>query len=291
MSVTYGKTSAQILADSIDKHNQRITTFLLKFPRVILAEFNTHRAISRNVSSSRAIPFEKVLDRIANQFYIPFDIGYNEKGMQSFTPLSENEFEIYANWHENLFEIVREATTSINTLLNVHKQFINRYLEPFMFIDVVATSTDWESFIALRDHRDAHPDIQCLAKLIKNLLLNNTPKLLTSGQFHLPFIKDEEKILYLIEDLIKASVSRCARTSYQTFDGSSIEVRKDINLFYKLINSNPIHASPLEHVAKCTDLRAIRYFDNGEFVQKNYHFNLKGWKSFRFLYEIENMRI
>ena len=48
--------TAFILADTISPAGHRLTTFEIKLPKVLLAELNTHRALSRNFSSSRAFP-------------------------------------------------------------------------------------------------------------------------------------------------------------------------------------------------------------------------------------------
>jgi hypothetical protein len=52
---------AKILADSFSQAGDRLTTFEITFPRIVLAEFNTHRVISRNSASSRAIPVTTML--------------------------------------------------------------------------------------------------------------------------------------------------------------------------------------------------------------------------------------
>ena len=55
---------ARIVADSMAPNGCRITTFELEFPRIILCEWNTHRQISRNTASSRAIPVAKMIELI-----------------------------------------------------------------------------------------------------------------------------------------------------------------------------------------------------------------------------------
>ena len=52
---------AQIILDTRSPAGQRITTFRLKLPRFILAQLNTHRAFSRNTSSSRDVPTTALL--------------------------------------------------------------------------------------------------------------------------------------------------------------------------------------------------------------------------------------
>ncbi|MFP4698703.1 MAG: hypothetical protein ACLFMO_08365, partial [Eubacteriales bacterium] len=65
------KISAEIVADSVDPRGNRITSFLLTFPRFILAELNTHIMFSRNSASSRAIPFEKVVKMVEEDPFMP----------------------------------------------------------------------------------------------------------------------------------------------------------------------------------------------------------------------------
>lgn len=291
-NILQGITFVEVLEDSIDIHNQRITTLLLHFPKIVGIEFNTHRSISKNASSARAIPFDKMVQTINNSCYIPYDVRHNEKGMQGFTELNEIELEEFQELYENLYKVVRDSTININSKLKIHKQHINKILEPYMYIDMVATSTDWESFLKLRNHPEAHPEMQILAKLIQERLNSSVPNLLKAGEHHLPFITKKERQENTIENLIKASVSRNARTSYKNFDGIHLDIPEDIKLYYKLVTSEPIHASPLEHIAVCTELKYCEYWDK----YKHYHvvnkfFNLRGWKSFRFMYEVEGIRI
>lgn len=52
-----------MLADSIAS-GVRLTTLQVTMPRIVLAEFNTHRMLSRNSASSRAIPVEKRIAQV-----------------------------------------------------------------------------------------------------------------------------------------------------------------------------------------------------------------------------------
>ena len=62
---------AKIVADSIYKQGQRLTTFTVVFPRFILAELNTHRMLSRNSASSRARPFQAMLNDVRKDPFVP----------------------------------------------------------------------------------------------------------------------------------------------------------------------------------------------------------------------------
>lgn len=65
------KISAKIIADSISPQGNRITSFILTYPRFIHAELMTHRMFSRNSASSRAIPFAKMVKMVQKDPFIP----------------------------------------------------------------------------------------------------------------------------------------------------------------------------------------------------------------------------
>ena len=69
---------ARIVADSISPQSIRITTLLVRMPRCILAEFNTHGVFSRNAASSRAIPVQTLIKRVQEDPFIPVYWGKNK---------------------------------------------------------------------------------------------------------------------------------------------------------------------------------------------------------------------
>jgi len=79
---------AKIIADSVSESGKRLTTFVVVLPRIILAEWNTHRVFSRNSASSRAIPVVKQLRAILNEPFVPSEFGVNRPGMQAGEALS-----------------------------------------------------------------------------------------------------------------------------------------------------------------------------------------------------------
>ena len=84
---------AKIIKDSIC-NGQRLTTMQVTFPRIILAEWNTHCMFARNTSSSRAIPFTKMVKSIIEEPFIPVHWGVNQSGMQAFTELAGEKREL-----------------------------------------------------------------------------------------------------------------------------------------------------------------------------------------------------
>jgi hypothetical protein len=149
---------AEILADSINPQGDRITTMKITFPRIMLAEFNTHRMFSRNSASSRAIPFNKMLKMVEENPFIPIAWQKNHKGMQGTEYWSENdvvtvdegdEYERYTQmysakehfktlWLEAKDVAIAQAYEF--NRLGVTKQLCNRLLEPFMWHTVIITS-------------------------------------------------------------------------------------------------------------------------------------------------------
>jgi thymidylate synthase ThyX len=280
---------AEIIKDSISLSGSRITTFALTYPRFIHSEFMTHRMISKNASSSRAIPVATFMKSITENPAMPIAFSKNCKGMQAKEEIqNQNEaIDVWLDARNAMIEFVQKLSD-----LGVHKQHANRLLEPFTHITVVATATDWSNFFALRTHKDAQPEFQVLAKLMWDEFSKNEPSVLEDGEWHLPFItQSEESTLKnilaftglnseyrsLSRELLKRSVARCARVSYNTLDGSENSIQKDIELYDRLVVQQPLHASPTEHQAMAV---ADSNYKSG---------NLTGWIQYRKTLTNENI--
>src|SRR5690625_2556739 len=85
------KISAEIIADSLNEFGQRLTTFVLTFPRFILAELNTHRMFSKNSASSRAIPFKKMVEMVEKDPFIPMAWQKDHRGMQGTEYITDSD--------------------------------------------------------------------------------------------------------------------------------------------------------------------------------------------------------
>lgn len=271
--------SAAILLDSVSEANVRLTTMEVTFPRMVLAEFNTHRTFSRNSASSRAIPFAKQLERITKDPVIPVHWGKNQPGMQAHEELSP---ELRETARQDWLVARDFATLQAQELhrSGVHKQVVNRLLEPFMWQTVIVTATEWSNFFALRANPDAQPEIRTIAEMMQELYWSNQPKHLGLGQWHLPLIQPDELewALANIELACKVSAARCARVSYLTHDGRR-DIEADVVLYDRLVSGG--HMSPLEHVATpcphaCCDRNAVPVLG-----QEQWHGNFRGWKQLR----------
>jgi thymidylate synthase ThyX len=244
---------ARIERDSITQYGERLTTFVVTFPRLVLAEFNTHRQFSRSSASSRAIPVEKQITRLTDDPFYPVHWGKNQKGMQAEEELTKGQIEeARVMWHNASISAVQDARSLLN--LGVHKQITNRLLEPFMWHTVIVTATEWSNFFHLRDNKMAQPEIQKVAGMMSELYRASRPTLLAADRWHLPFqveedlgIQSETGFRLSTEDLVKVSVGRAARVSYLTHDGKR-DPRADITLADSLLKNG--HMAPWEHVAR-----------------------------------------
>ena len=269
------KATAIIVLDSISPAGIRLTTLQLRYWRGIHAEVLTHRVFSRNAGSSRARPSKAIIEQVRNDPWGPLHWGKNQPGMQAHEELEPAEKEAAQRfWRDSACVAANYANSLME--MGAHKQVVNRILEPYTYIDVLVTSTEWNNWDALRDHEDADPTIRQLAQVMKQAREESTPTLLQPGEWHLPYITEEDKQSHDIEVLKKVSAARCARISYGLFDGSKTTIEKDLDLFDKLVVSQPLHASPTEPQATPDEIDL-----HGNFLNPRLHGNLQGWRQFR----------
>ena len=279
------RAQAKVILDSVSPEGIRLTTAQVRFWRPMLPELNTHRAISKNAGSSRARPSKAIIDQVRNDPWEPIHWGKNQAGMQAGEELRGVGRQA-AKWE--WCDAARFAAEKAESLLDIgaHKQIVNRLLEPFTYVDVLLTATDWANFFALRLHEDAQPEVQDLAQAIKDAMDASEPTLLQPGEWHLPYIEadDYERAGFhsntecgRLEIMKRLSVSRCAKISYTAFDGTVEPIEKELDRYRRLIDSHPMHASPCEHQATPdiydADLRLWHL--------PQQHANLRGWRQLR----------
>ena len=260
-----GQSKATVIADTI-RNGTRITTLELEYPRYIHSEFMTHRVFSRNASSSRAIPIDITLkEAMFNPVF--FDkVCKNQKGMVGGEELSEKELEAFRkDWRDLAFRVGAEVM-QMKQRYNIHKQTLNRALEPFLRIRTLVTATDWDNFFKLRLAEDAQPEIRSLATAMSKAMTISVPK---EAEYHFPYCNIEAGKEPKKEDII-TSVARCARVSYKNNGGTSSTFEEDKRLYDTLLKNK--HLSPFEHSAV--------YF--GDDLR---YFNLLNWASTRYILE------
>lgn len=261
--------TAKVICDSISEQGVRLTTFEIEYPRIVMSEFNTHRSVSKNSSSSRAIPVSKMLEHTQTVNLKPVYFGSKKAGMQAGKELVGGDL-INAKlfWESALFDAVTWATELDE--LGVAKEVTNRLVEPFQLVKVVCTATDWDNFFNLRLHPDADPNICMLAYKMYKAMEESKPYELKEGEYHLPYVETEhwgEDIKYFVfevsfdddqsygmkcekyltlDEAIKISAASCASVSYRT-EGMTLE--KADKIFDMLIKAEVVHSSPFEHIA------------------------------------------
>lgn len=221
------KINAQIVAHSVNEQGDELISVLATFPRIILAEVNTHRMLSKNTSSSRAIPFAKMVETIKNDPFIPIAWQKEHKGMQGTEYFTEDFLTeaLSQNWLA-----ARDSAIKNAEWLNfggLTKQLCNRLLEPFMWTTMLITGpkSGWENFFNLRcpnygegfkSKKDYASDLaigaeenywhswtevdwlrnntgqaeihmMALAECIWDAYNESTPKVLKAGEWHIPF--------------------------------------------------------------------------------------------------------
>jgi hypothetical protein len=258
-----GGISAKVLAHSVSSLvDTQVISFEVEMPRIILAEQNTHRALSRNAASSRAIPTRKMLKLIDQQPAMPLFYGQNKKGMSATTELSYPKKlkakQAILKGKQQMVELVRELNR-----IGLHKQNANRYIEAWQMVKVVITATELNNYFWLRIHEAAQPEIRELATCMFEAMQRSVPVELKPDEWHLPYFEDGYwkagnqtplKAARLI------SVSCCAQTSYRTNDTS---LEKASAIFERLMGGIPKHSSPTEHQATPMKFYEDRYDAGG----------------------------
>lgn len=303
--------SARVILDSIGPNQARLTTFEVTLPRIVLAEFNTHRVFSRNSASSRAIPAKKMRERVANDPFIPKRWPKNQKGMQATEYLEGDDAQHALEHWQGAAAHALATHRHMDESLDVHKAITNRLIEPFLWHTIVFTTTELDNFFALRADPMAQDEIREATELIIEAYEKSTPMQLDAGEWHLPFVtkydvhKDphngwfssdvaggqrryfgagtsrspfEDAWLYWA----RISAARCARVSYLTHEGKR-DLEEDEKLFDRLVL--PGHMSPLEHPAMA--LTHAQWQEDTITAVEKWAFdrippgNFWGWRQFR----------
>ena len=141
----------EIVADSVNQQGDRLTSLVLTYPRIIHAEMMTHRMFSRNASSSRAVPVQKMIEAVKNNTFCPFEFQKAHKGMQGseyFT--GQDKEDCIKLWLESAELALQQAEKMKEK--GITKQIINRILEPYQYYTVLITGSreGWENFFNLR---------------------------------------------------------------------------------------------------------------------------------------------
>lgn len=279
IAVTHGNYSAMILADSLSPQGVRLTTQMVTFPRPYLAELNTHRVFSRNSASSRAIPTEKLIERVRTDPYLPETFRARVAGMGVGDELDDiKQEESRREWLDASAHAVQHAENL--ALIGIDKSRANRLLEPFMWHTAIITSTEWANYYGLRCPDGDEPDpnfpaqleFQQLAILMREAMRRSDPVNLGPDEWHTPLMDMDETLdvlhrqhrlendtkldeLQLRETALQVCARRLARVSFDRHMDTEPTI-VSVEKAQQLVTSG--HFSPTEHIA--TPLRHDHLF-------------------------------
>lgn len=238
---------------------KRLVTLELEYPRIIHSEVMTHRMLSKNAASSRAIPVSQSLKRVMESPAMPSSWGSNNPGMQSKNLLDMTRREVAIGvWLSARDEAVKHAKImSDPDGINAHKQIANRLVEPFVFMKTIMTGTEWANLIHLRNHEAADPTFLELAEKINKVLAFEEADILSPGEWHLPYVDyvpgsgvytvNGEEVPLELARMVSASCT--AQVSYRKLDDSIEKAQTVFNMLNLESETDPKHASPIEHQA------------------------------------------
>jgi hypothetical protein len=254
-SEVFGKagTVARVLNKSVSPQGIEIVSFELEYARLIHSELLTHKMLSRNAASSRAIPIAKSIESVRNSPAMPVEWGKNKPGMQADGEIDDPES---AKWM--WIQAAKQAADRAEQMaaMGLHKQVVNRILEPFVFMKTVLTATEFNNFYWLRDHEDADPTIHELARCMYEASEKITATELLPGEWHFAYVDTDtgfDHATYHIdgeeldlETAKKIDAACCAQVSFRKLDTT---IEKALSIYDRLAGSVPVHASPFEHAA------------------------------------------
>lgn len=259
----------KIVADSICAWSRkRIATFEIEYPRFILAEVNTHKMLSKNSSSSRAIPISSVIEMIKESPAMPIHWGKNQSGMQSDGEISREDIEAVRNLWRNAAEAACDYAEALQ-LYSLHKEVVNRILEPFQIMKTVITGTEWANMFYLRNHPDAQPEFQMLAAMMEKALEDSTPVILEYDEWHMPYygegfwkasdyavnrrtghgleVVDRKHGGHTLREALMISSSCSAQVSFRKSDDTLEKAERVFGMLNIGSKEDPAHGSPTEH--------------------------------------------
>lgn len=204
--------TVKVLADSIAPCGKRLTTMEWKYPRGIHSEIMTHGMLARNSASSRAIPTPTLIQTVLDDPFVPEYIGANKSGMQAGDELTDDQkAQARYIWLASRDEAVERARQLV--AMGVHKQVVNRIIEPWMWITIIVSATEWDNVWGLRCHPMAEPHFQKLAYMARDAMAASTPRVLKAGEWHLPLTRvDKEDIAAIARYTVETHTTPEERT-------------------------------------------------------------------------------
>lgn len=259
-----GQSTATVLARTWNPTTkQEIITWELMYPRYIHSELMAHRQFSRNAASSRATPTKVLVEEVRKHPVFFDEVRLNQKGMTGGELVGDDVLkEFKSQWEDAANTAADYAENWLK--MGIAKQTVNRILEPFLPIRTIVTATDIDNFFKLRLAPDAQPEVQSLAKAMKE---SREKAGVSVEEVHIPYA---EYFTDKTEHLVTRAIAACARVSVARNDGKKTTFEEDLAFTERLLKAG--HMTPFEHVAYATS-------------HKGRYANLSDWMSMRYLFE------
>lgn len=230
-----------LMADGVPT-DKVMYTFRCVYPRFIHAQVLTHRNMARNTMSSRAVPTKRVIEEVERNPVWPRQFGANQRGMVAGEPLTGAALKRAEDSWDSArlcaIELAKELADN-----GVHKEVVNRILEPFLHIVTYITveQSDLVAFLMLRCADDAQPEIRELAEAMRSAASSAHFRESTT---HLPLggptgVESDSEI-------VVGQVVSIARVSYSADLLPPLVWTKQLEFYSTLIRDK--HWSPFEHV-------------------------------------------
>lgn len=247
------KPTAKVVKHSISPAGDEVITFSLEYGLLVHAEFLRHREQSHSVKSNRAIPMKVIRKEVLENPYVPVYFGKNKPGMVAGEPCG--------SWAAAIWRGFRYPACAVHWVIDKlggHKEWGNRLLFPWQWVRETVTATSFDNFYNLRVHPDAQKDIKAIADAMYKAYLASVPEVINYGEWHCPYVETRRafagtKLRYFVEGVqvdaqtaVKCSAARVARSSYNNHDKSDCTLAADLRLYKQLVESKPVHASPVE---------------------------------------------
>lgn len=275
--IKIGNFEIQLIRHSRNPSGLEAITFQWTYERIIHAQVMTHRW-SRNASSSRAIPIGSMLKWIDDDPGLPLHLGRNRSGMQSGEEIGDAEEAKIALL--NKYQDARSFVKDMSDRFGLHKEILNRYVEPWGWITSVATMGQAQFFnwIALRCTEHAESNVQRVAINSLRLYAESTPQRLEPGDWHVPYFDDYIPYgLKESEPVRTALIWSTARAAWCSYNHPTKEATfEDAKIRHDSCVAD-MHATPLEHAL-------MAHYDNFQ------HGAVPGYSSYRMMLPRESVR-
>jgi hypothetical protein len=318
---TVGQSQATMILKSISPDSIALRTLQLRYPRIIHAEFMTHREFSRNARSSRAVPATVMLSEVQSAPFTPDYWSQNQPGMQAaneeynapiFLPFHPGtmrpsmENELFAHTREQAWLLARDFSLTIAKAFagaGYHKQIFNRVVEPYSYIDTLFSTTSLANFNHLRRDKAAEPHMRDLAEAIY-IADNESPAQYTEySEWHLPFMApvDYENIVRITDDYYDQMAQARDNSGINVSTGHYIAIACSVDrckrISYKPFTTAKeideevkghdalIRANPVHATPTehqaTPDKRQWKSGAEGAWTHPLHHGNLIGWRQYR----------